>query len=1119
MENKNTKQLALLIVMVMLCTNLIGQSLTSYVNPFIGTSGTGHTYPGVSLPFGMVQLSPDTQVKNWSACSGYQYNDKTLLGFSHTHMSGTGGADLADVLFLPCADNSFQDKIFAECDKKSEKAEVGYYSTKLKNGIKAELSATHRCGVHKYTYPSETNNYLYIDLVHVLKESEEVTDAQIEIVDDYTVKGYRLTDGWAERCPVYFVAKFSKKITGHVFTTDGVESKSEKLKGDKIKGFLEFTADKKPLEIHVGISATGFDGAEKNLNKEIGSKSFNDIRSEAVVVWEKELSKIKITGSKNQKGIFYTSLYHSLLSPSIFNDVDGKYKGMDDKNHESSIPNYHVFSFWDTFRAVHPLFTVIQSERNVEMVNSLLNKYKELGKLPKWELWGSDTDCMIGNHGVAVIADAMMKDVKGFDYKLAYEACKVTIERQEEQLDLHRKYGFIPCNVYEKKCVSKSLEYTYNDWCMSVMAEKLGYANDYKNYTKRAQNYKKLFNGANGFLAPRENTGIFKESFSPNWVGPAYTEATPWQYRHFVLHDVTGLANLLGGRDSLTQSLDDLFSADTLTFGYKMPDITGKFGQYAHGNEPSHSTPFLYAYSSEPWKTQLLTREIIDRFYFNNTIGLCGNDDCGQLSSWYIFASLGFYPMCPGSSQYVVTSPIFKESSISVGNGKKFTIRTKGNLNNVYIESLVLNGNVLDRNYLTHAEIMKGGEMIVQLSDQPNKIRALKDLPYSMNKSPKVSIPFVKKLKSIFKDTQEIELFVRNKGAEIYYTVDGSSPSKGSKKYTCSFIVDQTVELKAVAYKKDMRPSDMFIQKLEKADYLQSVACSPLFNGIKYEYYEGHFQHTDDLLKAIPVKSGICGSISRSEMEKVTDKKDYYGFIFTSHLFIADKDIYTFHLQADDGAHLYIDGREVVDNDGSHSEGRGYGSIALDKGYHEVELRYFETYGGNSIMFGVAGGKLDTWSIPNKLFFVNFPMEKPEEISWVGKKLPNLSIPSTNGDLVKLSKIKGKYIILDFWASWCGPCCAEIPAMKKLYENYHPKGLEIVSISLDKKKEKWNNALNKYKMPWIQLSNLKGWKGEAADALKVNSIPAIFILDKKGNIVSEGLRGEALEKEIHRLLH
>ena len=970
------RKLVKCLIVLGLCISLFAcngtKDAVQYVNPFIGTDQVGHTYPGATVPFGMVQLSPDTRVGDWSACSGYQYTDTMLYGFSHTHLSGTGGADLGDILFLPLSGKV--DLEYMEKDKQigmlkyGERATAGYYSVKLRNGILAELTATPHCGVHRYTYPVGEKSLL-VNLRHELKK-ERNHSLELKQVSSMEIQGMRFADGWVNGQYIYFVARFSTPIRKMHGWCDGKLIYAEELKGSDVRAILEFEETSEPIEISVGISATGYEGARKNLNAEMPIPQFDNALMDAVNLWNKEMGRIDISGAtEDEKTIFYTALYHTMLAPNLFSDVDHKYRGMDGKIHQAEAPHYATFSLWDTYRAVHPLYTLLYPDFNADMMNSLVEKGEQFGFLPKWELWGGETDCMIGFHAISVLAEAIVKDLGGFDYEKAYQLCKKSYESGRDQFPLYEKYGYVPCNETGRKSVSKTVEYAYNDWCMAQIAQKLGHKEDYEFYLKRSENYRNLFDGETGFFRGRENKGRFMPGFEGNYMDNNFTEATPWQYRHYVPHDIKGLSNLLGGRDSLAASLDALFEADTAILGKRLPDVTGRLGQYAHGNEPSHGTTFLYAYTNEPWKTSALTKKILSCFYLNTPDGLCGNDDCGQMSAWYVFAAIGMYPMCPASGEFILTAPEFRKTTINLANGKKFVIRVDGNREDLYIDKIELNGEEIDRNYITYAEIMAGGDLVFSLTDKPNKQRGIAEesLPYSLTKTTKASMPYVASDIQYFRESCQVILKTRESNAKIYYTLDGTMPNSKALLYKGPFQLNASATIKAIACADGKAESDIMTMEAIKAEYLPSKAVHPTRRGVAYAYYEGQMNSTADMLKMKPLREGVCSGLSFRELNPADD---HFGVIFKGYIKLDKRDVYLFYLQSDDGSVLFVDGQAVALNDGSHSTATAEGKIALDAGFHEIEVRYMEDTDWQELTVGIQGGDIKRLSYVDKYLYI-----------------------------------------------------------------------------------------------------------------------------------------------------
>lgn len=704
------------------------QVFTSYVNPFIGTGGHGHTFPGATTPFGMVQLSPDTRVDgSWDGCGGYHYNDSLIYGFSHTHLSGTGCSDYGDVMFMPTNISSLDNKKYAsKFSHQDEKATAGFYSVKMKNNIYVELTATTRSGFHKYTFPKQETSYVVLDLWH----RDKVLQSEINIIDDKHISGMRRSEAWAKDQHVYFYAEFSepfKVIDARNFFL----KKEPTFTGKETGAVLSFkTANNQTILLKVGISFTSTEGAKKNLDAEISSWDFEKTKSEANLSWEKELGKIEVISQEKENSIiFYTALYHCMIQPNIANDIDGMYRGRDNLIHKIENGNYYtVFSLWDTFRAEHPLFTLIEQKRSSDFIRTFLLQYEQGGRLPVWELGSNETDCMIGYHSVSVIADAINKDIKGFDIKLALEAMKKSATWQHLGLPDYMKQGFIAAEN-DNESVSKTLEYAYDDWCIAQTAKLLGKKDDYVYYMRRSESWRNLVDTVNRFMRPRKNGGWYSP-FDAKEVNNFFTEGNSWQYSFFVPHDVYGLINEMGGENKFERKLDLLFSESSKTTGREQADITGLIGQYAHGNEPSHHMAYLYNYIGKPSKTQGIVQKIISEMYKANPDGLCGNEDCGQMSAWYVLSSMGFYQVCPGSGFFDIGFPVFDKVTINLENGKKFNLEVKnpterrktidttlvGGIGNLRIGNVTVDNLNLLWTQLSYQKIIAGGKMNITLT-------------------------------------------------------------------------------------------------------------------------------------------------------------------------------------------------------------------------------------------------------------------------------------------------------------------------------------------------------------------------------------------------------------------
>ncbi|HUX57455.1 MAG TPA: GH92 family glycosyl hydrolase [Bacteroidales bacterium] len=760
---KDLKHSPFTVLIVLMVAGIFGSGCVSkkfvdYVNPFVGTDEHGHTFPGASLPAGMVQLSPDTDIHGWDWCSGYHYSDSSIMGFSHLHRSGMGAGDWGDILIMPTTgklkvepgskynpDEGYRSRFTHE----EEEASPGYYAVNLKDyGIKAELTVTERAGFHKYTFPKSDVSHILVDLEHGIWD--RCTGSQVKIVNNTEIEGYRTSTGFVKNQTVYFCAQFSKPFNSYgTWKEKKIKSGSMEESGTQIGAFVDYvTSGDETIEVKVGISYTGIAQARLNLNKEIPHWEFDRIKEQARKIWNKELSKIEVQmnidndEAYRKKNIvkFYTALYHSLLFPATFSDADGKYMGLDNKVHIAKDFTYSSdFSLWDTFRAEMPLLALVQPERNNDAIRTMIAQYEQGGWLPTPQQFGNSyTNDMIGDHPVAVILDAYMKGIKDFDVEKAYEAVKKNAmetppsehrSRGRVGLDYYKEYGYLPSDKVSQS-VSRTLEYAYNDWCVAQLAKILGKMDDYEMFMKRASYYKNIFDPSTGFARPKNSKGSWVEPFDPTFICYGnerhYTEANAWQYTWFVPHDVQGLINLEGGTEKFNKKLDSLFTINSEIPGKKVNDVTGLIGQYAQGNEPSHHTIYLYDYSGVPWKTQDLVRKVMNNLYNAGPAGLCGNEDMGQMSAWFIFSAMGFYPIAPGQNVYSIGSPIFNKVTIHLDkpyyNADKFVIEARDNSKeNKYIQSAMLNGKPLNEPWFNHSAIKNGGTLIFQMGPEPNK--------------------------------------------------------------------------------------------------------------------------------------------------------------------------------------------------------------------------------------------------------------------------------------------------------------------------------------------------------------------------------------------------------------
>ncbi len=806
------------------------------VNPFIGTGSHGHTFPGATMPFGMVQLSPDTRLEGWDGCSAYHYSDSIVYGFSHTHLSGTGVSDYGDVLLMPTTgevvlhNGADGEKGYRSAfSKKNEKAHAGYYTTFLNDyQIGVALTATERAGFHQYVFPktAKKSANIILDLAH----RDKVLDSSVKMVNEQEIAGYRISKGWAEEQHVYFVIQFSQPFVKYgLAANDEIQKDQTELKGEQVKAYFQFdAAQSQEVLVKVGISAVSVEGARKNLEKEIPHWNFRQTRTAVEMKWNVELSKIKITGgTKDQQTTFYTALYHTMIAPNLFMDVDGQYRGTDLKVHQATNhTNYTIFSLWDTYRATHPLYTIIDQKRTNDFIQTFLAHYQNGGKLPVWELAGNYTGCMIGYHSVSVIADAYIKGINNYDADLALAAMKHSANLEHLGLKSYQAMGFIPAEE-ESESVSKTLEYAYDDWCIAQMAKKMGQPSDYKTYLQRAQSYKNVFDPSTGFMRAKINNQWINP-FDPAEVNYHYTEANSWQYSFYVPQDITGWINLLGGKKSLENKLDKLFTTNSKTSGRDQVDITGLIGQYAHGNEPSHHIAYLYNYLNKPWKTQKKVRQIMDELYFNAPDGLSGNEDCGQMSAWYILSAMGFYPIAPGSETYVIGTPLFEEIKINLENGNKFVIKADNyKPENIFIANAQLNNKPHQQSFINHSDIMQGGHLIFEMAEAPNKDWGTAETAIPISEITEhliVTAPVITNGKKAFAKQTTIELTSLTKNTEIYYTLDGSTPSKKSTKYTAPFILSDAATLKAIAYQTGVGQSAVISTKFNKMPDYEGIS-------------------------------------------------------------------------------------------------------------------------------------------------------------------------------------------------------------------------------------------------------------------------------------------------------
>ena len=708
---------------------------TQSVNPFIGTDFTGNTYPGAQAPFGMVQLSPDNGLPGWDRISGYFYPDSTIAGFSHTHLSGTGAGDLYDLIFMPVTLPYKENPqgglgIYSLFSHNDEEASAGYYRVKLQDyNINVELTATPRCGVQRYTFP-KAESMVVLNLKKAMNW-DFTMDSKIEVVDSCNIRGYRFSEGWARGQKVYFATRFSRPFKKMEITDADIKLRGEQVGTSNIARFYFDTEEGDQVVVTTAISGVSMEGAQNNLRTEAPHNDFDKYLAEAKDAWNKQLSTIEVVGGNADDRVnFYTALYHSMIAPTIYSDVDGKYYGPDKQVHQANgWTNYSTFSLWDTFRAAHPLFTYTEPARVNDMVKSFIAFFEQNGRLPVWNFWGSETDMMIGYHSVPVIVDAYLKGIGDFDAEKALEACIATANIDEYRgIGSYKKNGYIPYNVTDKYnsenwSLSRTLEYAFDDFCIAEMAKKMGKTELANEFYKRSQNYRNVYNPATNFMQPIDDKGVFQPNFNPDEYTAHICESNAWHYFWSVQHDIKGLIALSGGQDKFAAKLDSMFTY--IPAGNEELPIfsTGMIGQYAHGNEPSHHVIYLYNKVRQPWKAQKYAAEVMHKLYFNAPAGLCGNEDCGQMSAWYVFSAMGFYPVNPVSGEYEIGTPLFPEMRLNLKNGKTFTVLAPNvSRENIYIQSVKVNGKPYDKSYITHQQIMDGATVEFVMGNQPGEI-------------------------------------------------------------------------------------------------------------------------------------------------------------------------------------------------------------------------------------------------------------------------------------------------------------------------------------------------------------------------------------------------------------
>lgn len=960
-------QILAIITLVACSTNKNTIDYTKFVDPMIGTGGHGHTFPGATVPFGMVQISPDTRWENWDGSSGYHYSDKTIMGFSQTHLSGTGAPEYCDVLLMPTVgdvqilpgdENDSKTGYRSAFSHRNENASPGYYSVLLDDyNVLAELTATTRTGLHRYTFPKSEKSNIIIDL----KNRDFVLESNIEIISDTEIQGLRKSRRWAKEQYVYFYAKFSKPFASYgIAIDDKLVDGIQKAEGKNIRAFVQFqTKEKEEILVKIGISAVDIDGARKNLEAEDQNWDFEGVVENAKEKWNKYLSKIEVEGgTEKQKRIFYTGLYHTAIAPNVFMDVDKRYRAVDHKIHTANgFTNYTVFSLWDTFRAAMPLYTIIDPSRYSDFIKTFLEMYRIGGRLPQWELAGNYTGVMIGYHTHSAILDGYVKGICGFDAKLAFEAMKKRVQNIAYYNDL----GFIPADKVGGS-VSMVMEYAYNDWSVSRMAKELGKMEDYRDYSYRAQFYKNLFDSSTGFMRPKKLDRSWVQPFDPSEGSDHFVEGNSYQYSLFAPHDVDGLIDLIGGDQKFITWMDTMFTKKSV-HDENAIDATGLIGQYAHGNEPSHHMAYLYNYAGAPWKTQKIVRQILDTLYDDKPDGLSGNEDCGQMSAWYILSAMGFYQVCPGTPDYVIGAPIFDKVSIHLENGKTFTVEANNvSPTNIYIQSAKLNGEPLNKSWFTHDDILSGSKLVFEMGAVPNKEwgAAKENRPFTEKFEEAAELPYALTTDEYFLHAAKIQLKSHDQEAVIYYTTDGSRPTEKALFYTKPILLNKTTDVRFVAFKDGVLPSvpvSVKVTKLEFEAFKNYEGKGNFVHGLNYKYYHAHVMDVDDLDDLTPIETGIIRNFTIDDRKR----EDYIGYIYSGYLSIPRDGIYTFSINVNDKCVLSIDGKEFMRG--------GFKTIALRKGKYKIDEKYFQLGARKFNVISWEGPGIEKQEIPASALF------------------------------------------------------------------------------------------------------------------------------------------------------
>jgi predicted alpha-1,2-mannosidase len=949
----------LLFVVILFCScehqNSGGKDYTSLVNPFVGTIGTGKTFQGPVLPYGMIQPGPYMT---------YSENQQlgTIYGFSQTHLSGMAGGGVGtqgDILFMPTIEKgSFLKGFPTVFQHSNEIATPGYYKVKLDStNIQVEITATTRTGLYSIAFPETDAAGVFLKIENGFLK----------------VNGNEISGCNNNR--VYFAARFSKPFNNfEIAANEQIINQPDTVKSENIKVFFRFdTKADEPVLMKIGISMVSVEGARNNLETEQPNWDFDLVRKNGEAAWNKELSKIQVEGgTENERILFYTALYHSLIHPNIYMDADHKYRSTNGKVYTADgFENYTNLSLWDTFRALHPLYTIINQRRTVDFIKTFLERYDHTGRMFVMEFDGveGETPAMIGTHSLSVLADAYVKGIRDYDVPKAFEAMvKLADDFVRPDKELYLKYGFIPADL-KGQSVSQTLEFSYDDWCVTRLAQDFN-QDDYLRFSMRGDFYKNVFSPEVNFMRGRKSNFQFVENFDPMETINHYTEANAYQYSTFVPQDIEGLINLMGGDKVFENWLDSCFSVRTDFSKINLSDVTGLIGQYAHGNEPSHHIAYLYNYVGAPWKTHQMVRQIMSTLYQNKPEGIDGNEDCGQMSAWYVMSAMGFYAVTSGMDYYVIGSPVFDKVTINLENGKTFEIIAKNNSEkNKYIQSASLNDKPYSKTYLKHADIMNGGKLVFEMGNTPNKEWGInkEDRPYSPEKKFKYAKAPVPEFSDIlFLESRTVKIPETEAGAKIYYTLDGSEPTEKSALFADSITIRKPTILRLRSFVEGIAPSQIVTVQFRKIDMLEAVNTTGLQPGVKYLYREGREVRTArDQQEAPVLKTGV---LSTFNVDAIKDEREF-GYNFDGYINVPETGVYTFWLEANDGAILYINGKLVIDNDGGHRAQVLDSKIGLKKGWHPIHVDYCQNGLAKSLVLEWEGPGVAKQQVPAEVLF------------------------------------------------------------------------------------------------------------------------------------------------------